>query len=342
MTSADDQPMFSPVREDWLAARQEEALLPELAIVDAHHHFSDRTAANYMLDELLADLGSGHRVTATVFVEGRMVDFGGDELTRGVAETGIAAALSELARVRGVPGVAAAIVGNVDLTLGARVEEALHAHIAAAGGRFRGIRQIAPWDANPHLNTPDLVIDPALLARADFREGFARLAPLGLSFDAWVYYPQYGALRSLAEAFAETSIILDFPVPLGVGGYRLDDAEAMRRWREAVASLARCPNIAIKLGGFGMGVCGFRFIDPAAPPSSAQLAKAIRPWFAEALATFGTERCMIGSNFPVDKASFGYAVFWNACKRLLAELCPDAIGDVLSTNARRIYAITDR
>src|SRR4029077_18178190 len=98
--------------------------------VDAHHHFSDRAAANYMLDELLADMASGHRITATVFVEGRMGDFGGDELTRGVAETGIATALSELARVRGIDGVAAAIVGNVDLTSGARVEEALQAHIA--------------------------------------------------------------------------------------------------------------------------------------------------------------------------------------------------------------------
>jgi L-fuconolactonase len=339
MTSADDQPMFSPVREDWLARRQEAAILPELAIVDAHHHFSDRAAANYMLDELLADMASGHRIAGTVFVEGRMVDFGGDELTRGVAETGIAAALSELARVRGIDGIAAAIVGNVDLTLGARVEEALHAHIAAAGGRFRCIRQIAPWDANPQLNTPGLAIDRDLLARADFREGFARLAPLGLGFDAWLYYPQYGALRALAESFPETSIMLDFPVPLGIGGYRLDDRATMQRWREAIAGLAGCANIAIKLGGFGMGVCGFRFTQRAEPPSSAELAEAVRPWFAEALAAFGTGRCMIGSNFPVDKASFGYAVFWNACKILLSELCPGDIAALLADNARRHYAI---
>src|ERR1051326_7663093 len=109
MTSAGDQPLFSPVREDWLALRQEAAIAPELPIVDAHHHFSDRASANYMLDELLADMATGHRITATVFIEGRMVDFGGDELTRGVAETGIATALSELARVRGGHGGAAAI-----------------------------------------------------------------------------------------------------------------------------------------------------------------------------------------------------------------------------------------
>ena len=339
MASADDQPMFSPVREDWLARRQEAAILPELAIVDAHHHFSDRAAANYMLDELLADLASGHNIAATVFVEGRMVDFGGDELTRGVAETGIASALAELARVRGKDGIAAAIVGNLDLTQGARVEEALHAHIAGANGRFRGIRQIAPWDPSPRLNTPGLAIDRDLLARPDFREGFARLAPLGLSFDAWLYYPQYGDLRALAEAFPETRIILDFPVPLGIGGYRRDGGDEMQRWRTAVTGLAACPNVAIKLGGFGMGVCGFRFIDLADPPSSAQLAEAIRPWFAEALEAFGTDRCMIGSNFPVDKASFGYAVFWNACKILLRELCPNAIDAVLSANARAAYAI---
>lgn len=339
MSAAGDQPLFSPVRDDWLALRREAAIMPELAIVDAHHHFSDRPAASYMLDELLADMATGHRVVATVFVEGRMLDFGGDELARGVAETGIAAALSELGRVRGIDGVAAAIVGHVDLTQGARVEEALQAHLAAAGGRFRGVRQIANWDAIPGLRTPGQEIDPALLARDDFRAGFARLAPLGLSFDAWLYYPQYDRLRALADAFPETSIVLDFPVPIGIGGYRLDDKDERRRWREAVAGLARCPNVAVKLGGFGMGVCGFRFIARSEPPGSEALAEAVRPWFAEALEAFGPKRCMIGSNFPVDKASFGYAVFWNACKRLLAELRPDEIEAVLAGNAGRLYRL---
>ena len=292
-----------------------------------------------MLDELLADMATGHRVAATVFVEGRMGDFGGDELTRGVAETGIAAALSGFAQVRGVAGVAAAIVGNVDLTLGARVEETLQAHILAAAGRFRGVRQIAAWDASPKLNSPGLDIDPALFARADFREGFARLAPLGLSFDAWLYYPQYRLLRDLAERFPDTRIILDFPVPLGIGGYRLGGAEEMRRWREAVASVARCPNIVAKIGGFGMGACGFRFTTQPEPPGSRRLAATIRPWFAEAFEAFGPARCMIGSNFPVDKSSFGYVTFWNACKLLLAEFCPDEMKAVLADNARRVYAI---
>src|SRR5882672_9875738 len=56
-------------RDDWLARVDEEVLDPDIEICDPHHHLWDVPASRYMLGELLADTGSGHNVTSTVFVE---------------------------------------------------------------------------------------------------------------------------------------------------------------------------------------------------------------------------------------------------------------------------------
>jgi hypothetical protein len=53
----------------WWAQRKEEILEPALEIVDPHHHLWDRNGHRYLLDQLLADTGSGHNITRSVFVE---------------------------------------------------------------------------------------------------------------------------------------------------------------------------------------------------------------------------------------------------------------------------------
>jgi L-fuconolactonase len=59
-----------PVRQEWLDRRREEIIEPDLPIVDPHHHLVDRPeTGRYLLRELLADLGSGHNITATVYLE---------------------------------------------------------------------------------------------------------------------------------------------------------------------------------------------------------------------------------------------------------------------------------
>src|SRR5881296_3403450 len=152
---------------------------PDLPIVDPHHHLWDRPAS------LLADLASGHRVRATVYLEcGAMYRARGPEALRCVGETefvnGVAAmtASGRYGDVRACAG----IVGHADLRLGAAVEEVLRAHLAAAGGRFRGVRQSASWDGGPKVLGPLAGRVPARLYRdATFRDGFrAAAAPRSL------------------------------------------------------------------------------------------------------------------------------------------------------------------
>src|SRR5258705_10771565 len=142
-----------PPDEAWLARAQREPILePDLPIVDTHHHLWVRPDHRYLLDELLADLRTGHHVVATVFLECHsMYRAGGPPELRPVGETEFVAgvaAMSDSGRF-GPTRVAAGIVGFADLALGDRVEPILDAHIRAGGGRFRGVRHSAAWDASP-------------------------------------------------------------------------------------------------------------------------------------------------------------------------------------------------
>src|SRR5215475_11482416 len=135
----------------WLAKRPTEAALePELPIIDPHHHLWDTPQrGHYFLPELLADLGGGHNIASTVFLECQaMFRDDGPEEMRPVGEiefvTGQAAisASGHYGKTR----VCEAIIGWADLMLGAGVRAVLEAEIAAGGGRFRGVRYGTSWD----------------------------------------------------------------------------------------------------------------------------------------------------------------------------------------------------
>ena len=342
MSAAAGKPMF-PVDAAWLARHAEPALLPDLPIVDPHHHLWDRPGGRYLLDELLADLGSGHRIEATVFVECKsMWRAGGAPEMRPVGETEFVAGAAAMSASGGYgpAAVCAGIVGHADLRAGGRVGPVLEAHLARGGGRFRGIRHIAAYDASPAVVTTSVAPPPGLLADADFRAGFAALAPLGLSFDAWLYQTQLAELAALADAFPATTIVLDhLGGVLGVGPYAGRQDEMFAAWSRDLRELARRPNVVVKLGGLGMRVCGFGFADQPEPPTSAQLAAHWAPYVETGIAAFGVGRCMFESNFPVDKGSCSYGVLWNAFKRLAAGSSDAERAALFAGTARRVYRL---
>ena len=158
-----------------------------------------------------------------------------------------------------------------------------------------------------------------LLVDRRVREGFAQLAPLGLSFDAWVYHTQLADVIDLARAFPGTTIVLNHVGgPIGLGRYKGKRDEVFAEWSKSIAALAACPNVNVKLGGLGMRLLGFDVHEGEIAPSSEQLAALWKPYVQTCIEAFGADRAMFESNFPVDKGSYGYGVFWNACK-LLAE-----------------------
>jgi len=234
----------------------------------------------------------------------------------------------------------AGIVGHADLTLGSRVEPVLMAHIRAGGDRFRGIRHITAWDADASIGNPAYSPPRQLLANASFREGFAVLGRLGLSFDAWLYHPQIDELAELARAFAETKIVLNHVGgPIGIGAYAGKHREVFGLWAASIKKLAACPNVYVKLGGLGMRMGGFGFHEQSEPPSSATLADTWRPYVATCIEAFEARRCMFESNFPVDKGSYSYPVFWNACKLLAQGASLAEKADLFAGTAARFYRL---
>lgn len=340
---SDDPPVILPgMRRDWLAQRREPALEPDLPIIDPHHHLWGPPRQSYLAGELLADISEGHDIRATVFVQCRERHrTEGPENLRPVGEAEFAAGVGEAqdASDPDGPKICAGIVSFAQLKLGAEVREVLEAHIEAGNGRFRGIRQSAVFDPSG-LRTASVPSEPGILLDPKFREGFAELAPAGLSYDSWAYFHQMPELTDLARAFPETTIIMDHVGGvLGIGPYAGRRDEIFAEWARNIDEIAKCPNVSVKLGGLGMHTCGFGFHEEDQPPSSETLAEAWRPYLEHCIDRFGVERAMYESNFPVDGTSCSYGILWNAFKRVSAGASADEKAALFHDTAARVYRL---
>ena len=179
--------MAAPIN-DWLAQTVEPTLEPDLPICDPHHHFwdqrADRVEPRYMLDELMADTGSGHNVVSTVFVEARSMyrDGASDEM-RPVGEVefvqGIAA--QSASGIYGGTRAAHGIVGHANLHLGGGVRPVLEALRAASPNRFSGIRHGVSWGPASGGNQPWRVSLPQSVGQRGlpgWRQGAGRDEPV--------------------------------------------------------------------------------------------------------------------------------------------------------------------
>jgi L-fuconolactonase len=329
------------VDEAWLARQREEIIEPELPIVDPHHHLWHHTGNVYLFPELLADLSSGHQIRATVFEEcGSMYRADGPEELRSLGETEFVTGVAAMSASGGfgTTRACAAMVGNVNLTLGLGIEPILEAHLAASGGRFHAVRFSTAWDADERVHKT--VPRPGLLAEPKFREGFRYLARFGLAFDAWVYHPQLGEVAALAAAFPDTPIILNhFGSPILGGPNAGRAAEVFVQWRAGMTALATHDNVHVKLGA--LPVRRPRAGGQTGPPplSSEEIATAWRPFVELCIEQFGARRCMFESNFPVQKRWCSYAVLWNACKRLAAGASAGEKSALFSGTAAKVYRL---
>lgn len=189
--------------------------------------------------------------------------------------------LNDLRQATGLPMV---LVGHADLTMEAKaIEAVLAGHCQYAN--FRSIRQIINWHENPYFSgcARDFTADPA------FAKGFALLKHFDLAFDLQAYPAQLETLLPLFQQHDDIPIIIEHcGMPLFL------QAEDVNRWQQALQRAAALPHTVIKLSGIGM----FSHHSPEFMPN--------RDILQFCLDTFGVERCLYGSNFPVDKLYGGY------------------------------------
>jgi predicted TIM-barrel fold metal-dependent hydrolase len=185
--------------------------------------------------------------------------------------------------------------------------------------RLRGIRQQLHWHENPTYRfaaTPDLCRDPVV------QKNVARLTDYRLAFDLQVFAPQMAGAAELADACPAVTFVLQH------AGMLEDTTEAGRdAWRMGMAELARRPNVVAKLSGLGT------FIHRV---DAAHIA-----WLTtETVALFGAERCLWGSNFPIEKLWSDYATLVSAHRDAAGGLAEAERSGIFFDTACRVYRLS--
>ena len=333
---------FPRIRPEWLAQVAEPAVEPELPVIDPHHHLWDVESAFYHAPELVADVNSGHRVLATVFVECK-AHFDADAPAgfAPVGETRFAVAQAQdAARLpRGHAGLVQGIVAYGD-PFAADPQAVLEAHLEAGQGRMRGVRVRAAWHADPAFAAPHGGPDEHTIDSPELDRYCAMLAEMGLVLDLWVYHTQLDQAAALARRHPKLAIVLNHcGGPLGIGPYANRCVEVREAWSRSLAGVASNDNVTVKIGGLAMPRTGLSFADAAKPPTGFELVERWTPYVRTCIDLFGAERSMFESNFPVDKGSTNYVSVWNAFKILCAGYPAAARRALLAGTANRVYAL---
>ena len=328
----------------WLGQVEEAILDPKRPIIDPHHHLWPEVMGHvYNIEDYHADTQSGHRVIGSVFMEcNACYREDGPEHERSLGETRYVLTQAARGRERNPGTPLLGMVGYVDLRATERLDDTLDQHLALAGDFFKGIRNAGAStrdEDREHMTIPwnapaDLFAQPA------FRAGLRRLGRRGMSFDSWLYHYQLGDFIDLARACPDTLMVLDhFSVPLGVGSFTGQHERIFPRWQRQMDALAECANVFLKLGGLAMPDNGFGWHQGARPPTSDEFLDAQGHWYRHALERFGAERCMFESNFPVDRVSVSFAVYFNAMKKLVAGASETEKDALFHGTAARVYRL---
>lgn len=330
-------------RFSWLAQRVEEPVDADRPIVDPHHHLWDNRGGTYLADELIADTTGTHNVVKTVFVECHSkYDRDAPEAMQPVGETRFVVEEAAKAERLGKTKIGA-IVSHADMMLGDAVEPVLAAHDVAGAGLFRGIRHAVSDDPDPDVPNGHSNPTAGMMRTPEFQAGVETLGRMGFSYDAWMYHPQLPDLLELARVVPDTPIILDhLGGPLGIASYAEDRNGHMATWRASMTELAGCDNVSLKVGGIGMdGFFGLGWTGLDAPPDSDTVVAAWQDRVHFCIDTFGPNRCMFESNFPVDRQALTYPVLWNALQKMAARYSDEEQDQMFSGTATRVYRIAD-
>jgi predicted TIM-barrel fold metal-dependent hydrolase len=331
-------PRPEPSSQEWLDSVMEDVVDPDAPIIDPHHHLWPAGGSlPYGLADLEADLGSGHNVVDTVFVEcGAAYDRSADDAFAPIGETTFVTGEAE----RSDRTVMGGIVAHADLRDAANLDAVLDAHEQAGRGRFRGIRHAGSHALHPEVLTIPGGAPAGLYADSAFRAGVARLGERGLTYDTWHYHYQNRDFLELARAVPGTTMILDhFGTPLGVGPYESQREQIFQQWTTDIADIAACENVVAKIGGLAMPDNGFGWHTAERPPTSDEFIEAQGRYYLHTIEQFGPERCMFESNFPVDRYSLSYRTVWNAFKKLVADFSADERDAMLRGTAARVYRL---
>lgn len=285
------------------------------SMVDAHFHLWNLDTQNH---EWLSDawsesqaayLGDYTPIKRNYLIGDLLEDFAGQDVLKGVhvqADWGGNQVdetrwLQSIADEHGFPH---GIVARTDLRRPDALAE-LEDHLRSPN--MRGIRMLA--------FQPGLYEDPA------FKRGFAHLGRLGLTFDLGTLWQQIGEGYRLAKAYPDTMFVLCHAgMPFG------RDPEMLAAWRKAISLLATAPNVLVKVSGLGMG-------------DHQWTVESLRPMVLATIETFGPERSMLATNWPVDRLYSSYQALVTAYEEITSVFSAVELHGLWRGNAERFYRI---
>ena len=183
---------------------------------------------------------------------------------------------------------------------------------------LRGFRQQFHWHENPQYrfaHDATQVSDPRVV------ENIGRLAEHGFTFDLQVFHGQMADAAELADACPDVTFILQH------AGMLEDRSQAgWKAWRAAMTDLAKRRNVVTKLSAFGT------FIHRNDPDFIAAVVQ-------ESVSIFGADRCMFGSNFPIEKLWTNYRDLISAFRKATADLTKKQNKQIFNDTAARVYRV---
>ncbi|MBI2736689.1 MAG: amidohydrolase family protein [Rhodospirillales bacterium] len=318
---------FWPLDLAWRGQVRESAVEADLPILDAQHHLSSPAnfrypGRGYGVDDLIQDVrASGHKIVGTIYVDSNYhYRTDGSEAMRSVGE--VEHVVGEFARARRVApelGIGRGIVGHAELLLGDEVAPVLEALVAAGQGRLKGIRDVVAWDPDSNIRFPaPYGAARGMMSDPRFQHGFSLLARHNLTFNALVFHPQLAELEALAQQHAAVTIVIDhIGMPIFYRRFADRRDEAMAEWRNAMARLARLPNVYVKIGAMiSPRLALVRMAPDIPPPTSDHLATLWKPLVETCIELFTPRRSILESDYTVARPICDYTVLWNTMKKL--------------------------
>lgn len=300
MTSVTDFPMVDAHVHFWDPTRNYYPWLNDRPLIPFRYGDYSQICRPYLPDEYKRDAGPAHEVVKTVYIEAEW------DPKDPIGEMTF---IAELRAATGWPNVA---VGQAWLD---RADRSTVLEQLAAFDFVRGIRHKPRGNPKPGMAATGSMVDP------HWTEGFALLSPLGLRFDLQTPWWHLDEAGSLADRFPETQIIL---LHSGLPADR--SPEGIAGWKAAMGRFARHANVAVKISGIGI---------PGQPWTAAINYDVVRT----IIDLFGVERCMFGSNFPVDSVCGKLDVIFAGYKQITADLGREAQMQMFHDNAVRLYDI---
>lgn len=290
-------------------------------IIDTHVHFWDMATPDLgmkwvwlekdFIHPILGDIDAMKSVKYTidsVYAESRFADVSGFvHVQAALGSEDPVVETQWLTRMRENAPVPFTIIAHADLGTDKALAQ-LDGH--AESPYFVGVRDFA---AEPMLASGE--INPV------YEESLKVMSDRGLVYDLDCEWMNMPAGTELARRHPELQVVLEH-----IGFPRARDDEYFENWKRSLMQLASAPNVTVKISGLAM-------TDPRFTKES------LRRWVDTCVEAFGPDRCVLGSNWPVDRLYSSYDVIMNLYREYISELSESEQAKILHENAARLYRL---